>query len=297
MKSGVVALSVPGSRASDFIALTKPRLNLLVLVTTAVCFYLAAPDATVLWLFWPTLIGTALVAGGAAALNQVYEREADGLMRRTRLRPMPDGRLQTPEARRFGLALSIVGLAVLAYVRPLAAVLALATLVSYALVYTPLKRRTSLAMVVGAVPGALPAALGWVAARGALTIEAWILFGIVFFWQIPHFLAIAWMYREDFERAGFLFLPVVDPSGRRAARHVLAYLAVLIPVSLSPAWVGMAGTPYLIGAAILGVGFAFLAARFARDRSMRHARALFAGSIIYLPLLWGLLVANRLFGG
>ena len=294
MKSSAMALAVPRSRVSDFIALTKPRLNLLVVVTTAVCFYLAAPAAADLWLLAPTLVGTALVAGGAAALNQVYEKEADGLMQRTRLRPMPDGRLQVPEAHRFGVALSLVGLAALAYARPLAAGLALATLVGYALIYTPLKRRTSLAMVVGAVPGALPAALGWAAARGALTIEAWILFGIVFFWQIPHFLAIAWMYREDFERAGFRFLPVVDPTGRRTARQVMLYLAALLPMSVAPAWVGMAGTPYLVGAALLGLGFTVLAVRFALDRSMRHARWLFAGSIIYLPLLWGLLVATRL---
>ena len=293
MKNGAVALVAPRSRVSDFITLTKPRLNSLVLVTTAVCFYLAGPEASDVWLIMPTLIGTALVAGGAAALNQVYEKEPDGLMQRTRLRPIPDGRLQIPEARRFGVALSIAGLATLTYARPLAAGLALATLVSYALVYTPLKRRTSLAMVIGAVPGALPAALGWAAARGALTIEAWILFGIVFFWQIPHFLAIAWMYRKDFDRAGFLFLPVVEPTGRRTARHALLYLAALLPISLAPAWVGMAGTPYLIGAGLLGLAFTVLTVRFALDRSMQRARWMFAGSIIYLPLLWALLVATR----
>ena len=297
MKIGAVAVAVPGSRIADFIALTKPRLNSLVLVTTTVCFYLAAPDAGVLWLIGPTIIGTALVAGGAAALNQVYERKADGLMHRTRHRPLPSGRLLPAEARGFGIALSLIGLVVLTYTRPLAAGLALATIVTYVLIYTPLKSRTPFATVVGAVPGALPAALGWVAASGSMTLEAWVLFGIVFLWQIPHFLAIAWIYREDFARAGFQVLPVVEPSGRRTARHVLLFLAGLLPVSLAPVWVGMAGTPYLLGAALLGFGFAALSVRFALHRSMQNARNLFAGSLVYLPLLWVLLISSRLLSG
>ena len=297
MKIGAVAVAVPGSRIADFIALTKPRLNSLVLVTTTVCFYLAAPDAGVLWLIGPTIIGTALVAGGASALNQVYERKADGLMHRTRHRPLPSGRLLPAEARGFGIALSLIGLVVLTYTRPLAAGLALATIVTYVLIYTPLKSRTPFATVVGAVPGALPAALGWVAASGSMTLEAWVLFGIVFLWQIPHFLAIAWIYREDFARAGFQVLPVVEPSGRRTARHVLLFLAGLLPVSLAPVWVGMAGTPYLLGAALLGFGFAALSVRFALHRSMQNARNLFAGSLVYLPLLWVLLISSRLLSG
>ncbi|SVA10929.1 uncharacterized protein METZ01_LOCUS63783, partial [marine metagenome] len=292
-----VAVAVPGSRIADFIALTKPRLNSLVLVTTTVCFYLAAPDAGVVWLIGPTIIGTALVAGGAAALNQVYERKADGLMHRTRHRPLPSGRLLPAEARGFGIALSLIGLAVLTYTRPLAAGLALATIVTYVLIYTPLKCRTPFATVVGAVPGALPAALGWVAASGSMTLEAWVLFGIVFLWQIPHFLAIAWIYREDFARAGFQVLPVVEPSGRRTARHVLLFLAGLLPVSLAPAWIGMAGTPYLLGTTLLGFGFAALSVRFALHRSTQTARNLFVGSLVYLPLLWVLLISSRLLSG
>ncbi len=297
MKIGAVAVAVPGSRIADFIALTKPRLNSLVLVTTTVCFYLAAPDAGVVWLIGPTIIGTALVAGGAAALNQVYERKADGLMLRTRHRPLPSGRLLPAEARGFGIALSLIGLAVLTYTRPLAAGLALATIVTYVLIYTPLKCRTPFATVVGAVPGALPAALGWVAASGSMTLEAWVLFGIVFLWQIPHFLAIAWIYREDFARAGFQVLPVVEPSGRRTARHVLLFLAGLLPVSLAPAWIGMAGTPYLLGTTLLGFGFAALSVRFALHRSTQTARNLFVGSLVYLPLLWVLLISSRLLSG
>jgi|TARA_B100001971_G_C18265392_1_gene591695 protoheme IX farnesyltransferase len=297
VKISAVAMAVPGSRIADFIALTKPRLNSLVLVTTTVCFYLAAPDAGVVWLIGPTIIGTALVAGGASALNQVYERKADGLMLRTRHRPLPSGRLLPAEARGFGIALSLIGLAVLTYTRPLAAGLALATIVTYVLIYTPLKCRTPFATVVGAVPGALPAALGWVAANGSMTLEAWVLFGIVFLWQIPHFLAIAWIYREDFARAGFQVLPVVEPSGRRTARHVLLFLAGLLPVSLAPVWVGMAGTPYLLGTAFLGFGFAALSVRFAWHRSTQNARNLFFGSLVYLPLLWVLLISSRLLGG
>tara|TARA_B100000586_G_scaffold234697_1_gene184825 strand:- start:6433 stop:7326 length:894 start_codon:yes stop_codon:yes gene_type:complete len=297
VKIGAVAVAVPGSRIADFIALTKPRLNSLVLVTTTVCFYLAAPDAGVVWLIGPTIIGTALVAGGAAALNQVYERKADGLMHRTRHRPLPSGRLLPAEARGFGIALSLIGLAVLTYTRPLAAGLALATIVTYVLIYTPLKCRTPFATVVGAVPGALPAALGWVAASGSMTLEAWVLFGIVFLWQIPHFLAIAWIYREDFARAGFQVLPVVEPSGRRTARHVLLFLAGLLPVSLAPAWIGMAGTPYLLGTTLLGFGFAALSVRFALHRSTQTARNLFVGSLVYLPLLWVLLISSRLLSG
>ena len=196
------------------------------------------------------------------------------------IRDRPSGRLLPAEARGFGIALSLIGLAVLTYTRPLAAGLALATIVTYVLIYTPLKCRTPFATVVGAVPGALPAALGWVAANGSMTLEAWVLFGIVFLWQIPHFLAIAWIYREDFARAGFQVLPVVEPSGRRTARHVLLFLAGLLPVSLAPVCVGMAGTPYLLGAALLGFGFATLSVRFALHRSTQNARNLFAGSLV-----------------
>lgn len=297
MKTGAVAIAAPYGRMADFVALTKPRLNLLVVLTTAVTYYLGTNGVTDVLKLVSTFLGTALVAGGAAALNQVAERDADGLMRRTRMRPMPDGRLSPQEARRFGMILATSGLVVLFVgTHALAAMVALATLVSYAVIYTPLKRRTSLAMMIGAVPGALPAVLGWVAAHGTLSIEAWVLFGIVFLWQVPHFLAIAWIYREDFERAGFPFLPVIEPDGRRTARHVMLFVGALIPVSLAPAWVGLVGPAYLAGSAILGLAFAVLALRFALDRTTTKARWLFAGSIIYLTLLWGLMVVSRIIG-
>ena len=214
-------------------------------------------------------MGTALVAGGAAALNQVWERDTDALMRRTRTRPLPGGRLGVFEGTAFGLALSAAGLVELAVaVNPLSAGVAALTLVSYILVYTPLKRRTSLATLVGAVPGALPPVIGWAAATGSVTPPALVLFGIVFLWQMPHFLAIAWLYRDDYAAAGIPLLPVLEPDGRRTGQQAFLYAAVLWPVSLMPAAVGLAGLPYNIVATVLGFVLIGLAAAFARDRSM-----------------------------
>jgi protoheme IX farnesyltransferase len=282
-------------RISDYLALTKPRLNLLVLVTTAAGLYLASPSGVPTALLVHALIGTAFVAGGAAALNQAWERQTDSLMRRTRIRPLPAGRLTVAEGVWFGIGLSLIGLAELAFaVNPVAASVAAATLVSYVLVYTPLKVRTSLATLVGAVPGALPPVIGWAAATGDISLESIVLFGIVFFWQMPHFLAIAWMYRDDYARAGIPLLPVLEPTGHRTGRQALIYAASLWPVSLLPAVIGLAGPAYLASATILGVMFIWLAARFARERSTSSARALFASSIAYLPLLLGALVIDRL---
>ena len=282
-------------RFGDFVALTKPRLNLLVLVTTLAGLYLASPAGVELRLLVNTLVGTALVAGGAAALNQVWERRTDALMRRTRTRPLPGGRLGTTEGTWFGVLLSIIGLAQLAVaVNGTAAAVAGATLVSYVLVYTPLKLQTSLATLVGAIPGALPPVIGWSAATGRIPLEALVLFGIVFFWQMPHFLAIAWLYRDDYANAGIPLLPVLEPDGRRTGQQALLYSAALWPVSLLPAAVGLAGVPYMIVATGLGLLFVWLALRFARERSMATARTLFLFSITYLPLLLGALVADRL---
>jgi len=285
-------------RLVDFVALTKPRLNLLVLVTTWAGLYLAAPAGVPVALLLHTLVGTALVAGGAAALNQVWERHTDSLMRRTAQRPIPGGRLGMLEGAVFGLVLSGVGLVQLAIaVNTLAASVAAATLVSYVLVYTPLKVRTSLATLVGAVPGALPPVIGWAAATGEIALPALVLFGIVFFWQMPHFLAIAWLYREDYAAARIPLLPVLEPDGRRTGQQALLYAAALWPVSLLPVAAGLAGIPYAIVATSLGVGFIWLAAMFAHQRSMYTARGLFLFSIAYLPLLLGALVVNRVWLG
>ena len=282
------------NRSSDFLALTKPRLNLLVLITTLGGLYLAAPYGVSMWLLVHTVIGTALVAGGAAALNQVWERRTDGLMRRTRRRPLPAGRVDVHEGAWFGVALSIVGVADLALkVNLLSALVASATLVSYVLVYTPLKTRTSLSTLIGAVPGALPPVIGWAAVTGSITLPALVLFAIVFFWQMPHFLAIAWLYRDDYARADIPLLPVLEPDGRRTGQQALLYAAALWPVSILPVLVGLGGLLYTIVATALGFAFIAIAALFARERSVATARRLFLFSILYLPLLWTALVIDR----
>ncbi len=284
-----------GARAADYVALAKPRLNILVVVTALAGYYMGTASGWQAVLLLHMVVGTALVASGSAVYNQLMEIEADGLMRRTRARPLPAGRLTPRAARVFAAVLSALGVVQLAWgVNLLAAGIALVTLLTYTVFYTPLKRRTSLSTVIGGVPGALPPMIGWAAARTTLSIEAWILFGIVFLWQMPHFLAIAWMYREDYQRAGFPLLPVVEPDGASTGRQALLYAAALVPVSLAPAAVGMAGSVYLAGAAVLGVWFVWLAGRFAWQRSTPAARRLFFGSIVYLPLLWVLMVLNRL---
>jgi protoheme IX farnesyltransferase len=282
-------------RFHDFVALAKPRLNMLVLMTTAAGLYLAAPDGVA----WPvlvhTLVGTALVAGGAAALNQVWERDTDALMRRTRNRPVASGRLGVTESLAFGVGISAIGLLELTLaVNPLSAAVAALTLVSYVLLYTPLKRHTSLAMLVGAVPGALPPVIGWAAAANEITLPALVLFGIMFFWQMPHFLAIAWLYRDDYAAARIPLLPVVEPDGHRTGRQALLYGAALWPVSLMPTLVGLSGGFYTAIATVLGLTLIALCARFARDRSAQSARQLFLFSIAQLPILQLALVADRL---
>jgi len=279
----------------DYVALTKPRLNFLVVATSAAGYYLGAARAIDAAAMGQAVAGTALVASGAAVLNQLYERETDALMRRTRLRPLPAGRVAPADARLFGLALSAAGLALLAArANWLAAVLALATLVVYLAVYTPMKRRTPVATLVGAIPGALPALIGWTASHGGVTLGGAALFAIVFLWQIPHFMAIAWLYREDYGKAGFPMLAVIDPEGRRAGRQALWYAAALVPVSLLPSFAGVAGPVYLGAALALGIALLVLSARFNATRTDPAARALFFGSIVYLPLLWIVLVADKL---
>jgi heme o synthase len=294
---GSAPVAVPGARRGayvDFVALTKPRVNVLVLITTVIGFHLATVGSVDLLLLVHTVMGTALVAGGAAALNQVLERDSDRLMRRTQARPLPAGRLSMSEAASFALALAGIGLVQLALgANLLAALVAFATIASYALVYTPLKRRTSLATVIGAVPGALPPMIGWAAASGSLSIEAWVLFAIVFVWQMPHVLAISWMYREDYERGGIRVLPVEEPDGASTSRQTVSYAAVLIPVTLLPTAVGLAGGLYLVGALGLGVALLALAIAFARERTAAHARRLFFASLLYLPVLWVLMLADR----
>jgi len=279
---------------SDYISLTKPRLNFLVVLTSAAGYYLGGAAAPDLVKMAQAVAGTALVAGGSAVLNQVYERDTDALMRRTRMRPLPDHRVTPTEAAIYGLVLTLAGLAVLAFATNwVAATLALATLILYLFVYTPMKRTSGLSTLVGAVPGALPAVIGWSAARGDIAIGGGTLFAIVFLWQIPHFMAISWMYRDDYRNAGFPMLPVVEPDGLRTGQQALLYAAALLPVSIGPTVVGIAGWAYFWLALVLGVALLVLSARFARDRTDRSARTLFFASIIYLPLIWAVMVLDH----
>jgi protoheme IX farnesyltransferase len=286
--------SLESHRLSGFVSLTKPRLNFLVVLTAAVGYYLGSGSDLDLVTMAAAIGGTALVAGGAAGLNQVYERETDQLMDRTRSRPLPARRLTRTEATVFSLVLAGAGLAILtASTNLLAGLLALLTLISYNVVYTPLKRRSSLATLVGAVPGALPPAIGWTAAHGSLTAGAAALFAIVFTWQIPHFMAIAWLYRDDFGRAGFPLLPVLQPDGRSTARQAIAFSAILIPISLAPFFLQLAGAVYAVGALAGGLCLFGCSIAFGAVRSTERARRLFVASIMYLPLLWVLLIADR----
>ena len=304
MKTSVVSVAPTGSRFGDFFALTKPRLNSLVVVTAGVGYVLGAAslddEAGPLGSFdivtlLHTVMGSALVAGAAAALNQLAERDIDESMERTRGRPMPSARILPGEARLFASVLACLGIIQLALAaNRLAALLALTTLVTYVWVYTPLKRRTHWATIVGAIPGALPPVIGWAAARGSVDAAGWVVFCIVFLWQLPHFHALSWMYREDFRRGRLPLLAAIDPDGRRTARHALGFAILLLPVSALPTFVGLSGKLYLVPTLCLGIVFVALSARFAAERSHARARTLFVGSLVYLPLLWGLLVFDTI---
>ncbi len=290
-----MTLASARTRVSDYLALTKLRVNVLVVATTLAGYYMAAGDEGTLVALVAAVLGTACVSGGAAALNQIYERDTDALMIRTRHRPVAAGRLQVGEATVFAFALVFAGLLQLALGANLvAAGVAFVTVACYALLYTPLKRRTSFATVVGAVPGALPPVIGWAAARGTLDPGAWLLFLIVFLWQLPHFLAIAWMFRDDYARAGFPLLPVVEPDGRSTARQAVAYAAALVPASLSPTAIGLTGSLYFGSAMALGLIFLALTVWFGVRRTPAAARVVFVASILYLPLLWIVMIADRL---
>jgi protoheme IX farnesyltransferase len=283
------------SLVNVFCDLVKARLTFLVLLTTLVGFYLGTRGAIDLALMVRALLGTALLACGAAALNQLWEREHDAKMRRTEGRPLPSGRLQPETVLIFGGACSIAGLAYLALaVNLLTALLGAFTLISYVFIYTPLKRITWLNTAIGAVPGALPPLMGWTAARNELTGEGWALFAILFFWQIPHFLAIAWLYRDEYAKAGFVMLPNVDPEGYRTGRQAVSHAFGLMTASLLPFLFQLTGPLYLLGAVGLGTSFIAVALLFSRELTLRRARQLFLVSIIYLPSLMGLMVLDKL---
>ena len=294
MKSAALPVAASHSRFGDLIVFTKVRVNTLVVATAAAGFYMGSPDAMNLAILAAAVIGTGLVAGGAAALNQISERDVDRLMNRTRQRPVAEGRLGVRDAHLIAWTASAAGLVLLAVgTNLLATAIAALTLVIYAYVYTPMKRVTSFSTVIGAVPGALPPMIGWAAARGSIDAPAWALFFIVFLWQLPHFLAIAWLYREDYARASFPMLPVVDPDGASTARQSLLYATVLLPVSILPSALGMTGPLYAISAFILGLAFIAAGIRFALARTKPNARLLFLASLIYLPAVWAVMIIDR----
>jgi protoheme IX farnesyltransferase len=278
------------TRFADLMELTKPRITLLVLVTTAVGFYMGSFDGINYLLLFHAILGTALVASGASALNQYVERHLDARMIRTRNRPLPDGRLQTNEALAFSIAISIAGIIYLLYfVNALTAALGFATLAGYILVYTPLKTRTALCTLIGAFPGAAPPVMGWTAARGEIDAVALSLFAILFLWQMPHFFAIAWIFTEDYVRAGFS----MHVSGERTGRQIIFFCCVLIPVSVLPTVLGLTGITYLVGAILMGfiyLGYGFAVALF---RSNTYAHRLLRVSIIYLPALLVLMMLDK----
>jgi len=293
---GALLTQAPAKRrAVDFLALTKPRLVSLVLVTTAVGFVLGSPARVDGRLLALTILGTALAAAGALALNQYLERELDARMARTRGRPLPGGRLLPVEALAFGVLAASTGLLVLTIlVGPLAGLVTAATVALYLFVYTPLKTRTSFATIAGAIPGALPPVTGWVAARGELGPGAAALFVILFLWQLPHFLALAWLYRDQYEQAGIVVLPSSDPDGSMTGRQMVANLLALLPAALLPSLVGIAGPVYFVGSLVFGLLFLASGAGLAVTRSRAGARRVFLASLLYLPALLALLAYDRI---
>jgi protoheme IX farnesyltransferase len=282
------------AKLSAYAELTKPRITFLVVLTAAAGFCMGSAAGIDYVRLLNMAIGIALLSSGISALNQYLERNLDGLMRRTQDRPLPSGKLLPMEAAIFGTLLSVIATAYLAIlINPLSALLGLVTLASYLFVYTPLKPKTTLSTVLGAFPGAMPPFIGWVAARGEITIDAWILFAILFLWQFPHFLAIARMYRDDYARAGIKMLPVVEPDGRVTGQQIISYTLLLVPVSLLPVVTGLAGSVYLVGATILGLAFLYFSARAALVRTSWQARRLLLASVLYLPALFGLMVLDR----
>jgi protoheme IX farnesyltransferase len=278
-----------------YVTLTKPDVTFLVVITTVAGFYLGSTGLPDWMLLLHTLCGTALVAGGTAALNQYIECDIDAVMRRTASRPLPAGQLQPRQVLVFGLATIIVGTAWLAIaVNALSSGLALATCLLYLCLYTPLKKRTTFATAVGAIPGALPPLIGWAAAHGSLSVGAWVLFAILFFWQFPHFMAIAWMYREDYARGGIRMLPVVDPKGDATFHQIVFTSAILVGVSVLPSVLGMAGIDYFFGALILGVILLQVGLWANRSRTNARAKWLMHATVAYIPVLLAWMVLDKL---
>ena len=281
-------------RVAAFVELTKPRIAFMLVLTSAAGFYLGSPGAFDTALFANAMIGITILAFGVATLNQYIERSTDALMDRTKNRPLPSNRLLPLEALVFGVAQCLVAEIYLYFlVNPLTAALGLIVIIGYVFLYTPLKTRTSASTAIGAIPGALPPLMGWTSAANEISLGALALFLMLFLWQFPHFLAIAWMYRDQYAKAGILMLPVVEPAGRITARQIVLFAIMLVPVSLAPFFLGFAGLAYLVGATGLGLWFLFESVRTARARSNEKAKRLLMVSVLYLPLIFGLLVLDH----
>ena len=281
-------------RISAFVELTKPRIAVLLVLTSAAGFYLASRGPFDYVLFANSMIAIALLAFGVATLNQYWERDIDKLMERTSTRPLPTSKVTPNESLIFGIVqCALAEIYLFLFVNPLTAILGLVVIVGYVLVYTPLKTRTSVSTAIGAIPGALPPLMGWTAAANDITLAAWALFAMQFLWQFPHFMAIAWMYREEYAKAGILMLPVVEPSGRLTSRQIVLFTLMLLPVSLAPFFFGISGFVFLIGASILGVLFLIVSIQSARAKTNEMAKRLLLASVIYLPLLFILMVADK----
>lgn len=281
-------------KLAAFFELTKPRIAFMLVLTSAAGFYLGADKGFNFTIFINAMIGITLLAFGVATLNQVWERKTDALMERTANRPLPTNKVTVSEALIFGVLLCLTAeiyLAVL--VNPLTAILGLVVIIGYVLIYTPLKTRTSMSTAIGAIPGALPPLMGFTSSAGEITLGAWVLFAILFLWQFPHFLAIAWMYREQYAKAKILMLPVIEPAGKITAKQIVIFTLLLIPVSLAPYFLGVAGVVYLIGASLLGMWFLAASIQAARAKSVEQARKLLLVSVIYLPILFALMVFNH----
>lgn len=281
-------------KLAAYLELTKPRIAVMLVLTSAAGFYLGASKGFDAMLFVNSMIGITLLAFGVATLNQVWERKTDALMERTARRPLPTQKISFAEALAFGILLCLVAEIYLAFlVNGLTAILGFIVIVGYVLLYTPLKTRTSASTAIGAIPGAMPPLMGWTASANEISLGAWALFALLFLWQFPHFLAIAWMYREQYAKAGILMLPVIEPAGKITARQIVIFTVLLLPVSLAPYFLGFAGLIYLIGASLLGLWFLAASIKTARAKTAEQARRLLLVSVLYLPLIFALMVFNH----
>ena len=283
-----------GSRIGAYIELTKPRIAFMLVLTAAAGFYVAADKGFDLFLFFNSMAAIALLAFGVAALNQYFERETDKLMERTASRPLPSGRITPLEGLMVGSVLTLgAEIYLFAAVNTLTAILGIMVVVGYVFLYTPLKTRTTASTAIGAIPGAMPPLMGWTSAANDISLSAWFLFATLFLWQFPHFLAIAWMYREQYRKAGIRMLPVVDEAGTVTVRQIVTFTVMLLPVSVAPFFFGISGLVFLFGATILGIWFLIVSIQMARAKNFKMARKLLLVSVVYLPVFFALMVLGR----